>query len=176
RVFAAADGPHGVALALGHQPEVVLIDLGLPGLDGYEVARAVRASPVGKAALLIAVTGYGQAEDRRRPARAGFHCQLVEAGAPRVGPSRRSERVAPGTRKERRATLAARRPAAARSMICRRCRPANGVRLIATVVGTSPQKVPRHTSTVRDSSAMCRAPLLVKAAGSIRRYRARSTT
>ena len=84
RVFAAADGPHGVALALGHQPEVVLIDLGLPGLDGYEVARAVRASPVGKAALLIAVTGYGQAEDRRRSTQAGFDAHLVKPVSQRL--------------------------------------------------------------------------------------------
>ena len=78
RVLAAADGPRGVALALNHQPEVVLIDLGLPGLDGYEVARAVRAGPAGKSAELIAVTGYGQAEDRRRSTEAGFDAHLVK--------------------------------------------------------------------------------------------------
>jgi CheY-like chemotaxis protein len=78
RVLAAADGPRGVALALNHQPEVVLIDLGLPGLDGYEVARAVRAGPAGKSAVLIAVTGYGQAEDRRRSTEAGFDAHLVK--------------------------------------------------------------------------------------------------
>ena len=78
RVLAAADGHQGVALALEHQPEVLLIDLGLPGLDGYEVARAVRASPAGKSAVLIAVTGYGQAEDRRRSTEAGFDAHLVK--------------------------------------------------------------------------------------------------
>ena len=78
RVLTAADGPQGVALALKHQPEVVLIDLGLPGLDGYEVARAVRAGPVGKPVVLIAVTGYGQAEDRRRSTEAGFDAHLVK--------------------------------------------------------------------------------------------------
>jgi PAS domain S-box-containing protein len=78
RVLSVADGPQGVALALKHQPEVLLIDLGLPGLDGYEVARAVRASPVGKSAVLIAVTGYGQAEDRRRSTEAGFDAHLVK--------------------------------------------------------------------------------------------------
>jgi PAS domain S-box-containing protein len=78
RVLATADGPHGIALALDHQPEVLLIDLGLPGLDGYAVARAVRASPVGMSALLIAVTGYGQAEDRRRSTEAGFDAHLVK--------------------------------------------------------------------------------------------------
>jgi CheY-like chemotaxis protein len=78
RVLAAADGPRGVALALNHQPEVVLIDLGLPGLDGYEVARAVRAGPAGKSAVLIAVTGYGQVEDRRRSTEVGFDAHLVK--------------------------------------------------------------------------------------------------
>jgi len=56
----------------------VLIDLGLPGLDGYEVARALRASPVGKQATLIAVTGYGQQDDRRRSTEAGFDAHLVK--------------------------------------------------------------------------------------------------
>ena len=78
RVLTAADGPQGVALGLKHQPEVVLIDLGLPGLDGYEVARAVRAGPVGKSVVLIAVTGYGQVEDRRRSTEAGFDAHLVK--------------------------------------------------------------------------------------------------
>jgi hypothetical protein len=62
-------------------------------------------------------------------------------------------------------TLATRRPAAARSMTWRRWRPASGVTLTATIVGTSPQSSPRHTSTARDSSAMCRTPLLTKAVG-----------
>jgi CheY-like chemotaxis protein len=78
RVLDAPDGPGGLELALHHQPEVVLIDLGLPGLDGYELARALRASPAGKTALLIAVTGYGQAEDRRRSKEAGFDAHLVK--------------------------------------------------------------------------------------------------
>jgi CheY-like chemotaxis protein len=78
RVLAAADGHQGVAQALEHHPEVLLIDLGLPGLDGYEVARTVRASPGGKSAVLIAVTGYGQAQDRRRSTEAGFDAHLVK--------------------------------------------------------------------------------------------------
>jgi len=78
RVLAAADGHQGVAQALEHRPEVLLVDLGLPGLDGYEVARAIRASPGGKSAVLIAVTGYGQAEDRRRATEAGFDAHLVK--------------------------------------------------------------------------------------------------
>ena len=78
RVVAAADGPRGLALALDYQPEVALIDLGLPGLDGYEVARALRESPGGKAITLVAVTGYGQADDRRRSKEAGFDAHLVK--------------------------------------------------------------------------------------------------
>jgi len=78
RVLAAVDGHQGVAQALEHHPEVLLIDLGLPGLDGYEVARTVRASPGGKSAVLIAVTGYGQAQDRRRSTEAGFDAHLVK--------------------------------------------------------------------------------------------------
>jgi PAS domain S-box-containing protein len=78
QVIEAGDGQRGLALALHHRPEVVLIDLGLPGMDGYEVARALRASPGGKTAALIAVTGYGQAEDRRRSSEAGFDAHLVK--------------------------------------------------------------------------------------------------
>jgi CheY-like chemotaxis protein len=78
RVIEAADGQRGLALALHHLPDVVLIDLGLPGLDGYQVARALRASPIGKKATLIAVTGYGQQDDRRRSTEAGFDAHLVK--------------------------------------------------------------------------------------------------
>jgi PAS domain S-box-containing protein len=78
RVLEAGDGFNGLALALRHHPEVVVIDLGLPGLDGYEVARSLRASPGGKTTILIAVTGYGLAEDRRRSTEAGFDAHLVK--------------------------------------------------------------------------------------------------
>jgi PAS domain S-box-containing protein len=77
-VIEAGDGQRGLALALHHRPEVVLIDLGLPGLDGFEVARAFRATSAGKTAALIAVTGYGQADDRRRSKEAGFDAHLVK--------------------------------------------------------------------------------------------------
>ena len=78
RVIEASDGQRGLTLALQHRPEVVLIDLGLPGLDGYEVARALRSTPEGKTAALIAVTGYGQQDDRRRSKEAGFDAHLVK--------------------------------------------------------------------------------------------------
>jgi len=77
-VLEASNGLDGLSLALDHQPEVILIDLGLPGLDGYEVARALRASADGHGPVLIAITGYGQAEDRRRSKEAGFDAHLVK--------------------------------------------------------------------------------------------------
>jgi CheY-like chemotaxis protein len=59
------------------RPDVVLIDLGLPGLDGYEVARRIRASGR-KDVVLIAVTGYGQREDRLRASAAGFDAHFTK--------------------------------------------------------------------------------------------------
>jgi PAS domain S-box-containing protein len=78
RVVDAADGGRGVALALEQRPDVVLVDLGLPILDGCEVARALRETPEGKRMRLIAVTGYGQPEDRERSRAAGFDAHLVK--------------------------------------------------------------------------------------------------
>jgi signal transduction histidine kinase len=74
----AADGPTGLELALRLQPDVVLIDIGLPGLDGYGVARRIRSAPQGHLMVLAAVTGYGQPEDRRRAQEAGFDALLVK--------------------------------------------------------------------------------------------------
>jgi CheY-like chemotaxis protein/two-component sensor histidine kinase len=59
-------------------PEVVLLDIGLPDIDGYEVARRLRALPGGAAMTLVAITGYGQAEDRDRALASGFHTHLVK--------------------------------------------------------------------------------------------------
>jgi CheY-like chemotaxis protein len=77
-VYEAFDGPAGVERALEAKPEVVLIDLGLPGLDGYEVAARIRATPACSAARLIAVTGYTQNAHRERAKSAGFHGYLVK--------------------------------------------------------------------------------------------------
>ncbi len=77
----AADGAQGVEIALASRPEVVIVDIGLPRLDGYQVARRLRAA-LGAAPLLIAVTGYGQAEDRRLSRDAGFDVHLVKPVAP----------------------------------------------------------------------------------------------
>jgi PAS domain S-box-containing protein len=75
-VHEASDGASGVELAVRLAPDVVLVDIGLPGLDGYEVARRIRAKLRG--VRLIAVSGYGQKEDRRRAFEAGFDDHLLK--------------------------------------------------------------------------------------------------
>jgi PAS domain S-box-containing protein len=77
-VHVAEDGPTGVAQALRVRPDVALVDLGLPGFDGYEVARRIRDSATGKSVRLIAVTGYGREADRRRATEAGFDVYLIK--------------------------------------------------------------------------------------------------
>jgi CheY-like chemotaxis protein len=75
----AYDGAEGMEKARGFRPEVVLCDIGLPGqLDGYAVARSFRADPELRSAFLIALTGYGQEEDRRRALAAGFDTHLTK--------------------------------------------------------------------------------------------------
>jgi CheY-like chemotaxis protein/anti-sigma regulatory factor (Ser/Thr protein kinase) len=74
----AADGPSGIEAALRFEPDVAIIDLGLPGLDGYEVARHLRASAGGKRARLVALTGYGAPKDAARAREAGFDTHLVK--------------------------------------------------------------------------------------------------
>jgi CheY-like chemotaxis protein len=64
------------------QPEAVFLDIGLPGMDGYEVARRLRKTTNSKQALLAAVTGYGAEEDRRRAQEAGFDAHLVKPPDP----------------------------------------------------------------------------------------------
>ena len=76
-VDVAEDGVRGVEHARAIQPDVALVDIGLPGMDGYEVARRIRRD-LGGAIRLIALTGYGQPEDRRRAAAAGFDAYLVK--------------------------------------------------------------------------------------------------
>jgi two-component system, sensor histidine kinase len=76
QVEPAADGQQGVDLARTKRPDVGLIDIGLPGMDGYEVARRLRA--LGHSMTLIALTGYGEPEDRQRAEDAGFDAHLVK--------------------------------------------------------------------------------------------------
>jgi signal transduction histidine kinase/CheY-like chemotaxis protein len=76
-VRAGATGREGMALALSDQPDLVLVDIGLPDVDGYEVARRLRTR-LGHDVQLVALTGYGQEADRRRSAEAGFDAHLVK--------------------------------------------------------------------------------------------------
>ena len=78
QVHAAPDGESGLALAERAPPDVALIDIRLPGMDGYEVARRLRAAHQRRRIALIAVTGFGQTEDRRRAFDAGFDAHLVK--------------------------------------------------------------------------------------------------
>jgi signal transduction histidine kinase/ActR/RegA family two-component response regulator len=80
RVEEASDGEEGVRKALAGRPEAALIDIGLPGCDGYEVARRIRggAGPAAGGPFLIAMTGYGHADDRRKALAAGFDVHLVK--------------------------------------------------------------------------------------------------
>lgn len=77
-VAEAHDGPSALAEAQQFQPNVVVLDIGLPQMDGYEVARRLREQFFGRPLRLIAMTGYGQEEDRRRSVAAGFDCHLVK--------------------------------------------------------------------------------------------------
>lgn len=77
-VLQAGDGLEGVRMACAHQPDVALVDIGLPGIDGYEVARRLRQEAATSGVRLIALTGYGLAEDQRRVLEAGFDTHLVK--------------------------------------------------------------------------------------------------
>jgi PAS domain S-box-containing protein len=77
-VTVAYSGPMGLEAATRELPDVVICDIGLPGLDGFGVARALRQNPGTRAARLIAVTGYGQPADRERALEAGFDEHLVK--------------------------------------------------------------------------------------------------
>jgi CheY-like chemotaxis protein len=68
----AADGPDALAKLQAFRPDVALIDVGLPGMDGYTLAQQAREQPGGRDVRLVAVTGYGQAQDRERALAAGF--------------------------------------------------------------------------------------------------------
>src|SRR5204862_5170101 len=71
-VAAAYDGPSGIALARSFRPEIVICDIGLPRMDGYQVAETIRADDVLGGVYLVALTGYAMPEDLERAAKAGF--------------------------------------------------------------------------------------------------------
>jgi CheY-like chemotaxis protein len=77
-VRTAHDGPTAVAVALDYQPNVALLDIGLPGMDGYELARRLQEDHALRGIVLIAMTGYAQDEHRRRAQQAGFTEHLVK--------------------------------------------------------------------------------------------------
>jgi signal transduction histidine kinase/integral membrane sensor domain MASE1 len=78
-VWMAHDGPSALVLAREHRPQLVLLDIGLPaGMDGYEVAQRMRPEAGLQDAVIVALTGYGQEEDKRRAAQAGFDGYLVK--------------------------------------------------------------------------------------------------
>jgi signal transduction histidine kinase len=77
-VYTAANGAMALESAEQHRPEVALLDIGMPKMDGYEVARRIRAQPWGQRMTLVALTGWGQDSDRRRSQEAGFDSHLVK--------------------------------------------------------------------------------------------------
>jgi CheY-like chemotaxis protein len=78
RVCVVHDGAAGVEAARASAPDVMLVDIGLPGMDGYEVAKLVRAENGLEHVLMVALTGYGRDEDRQQALAAGFDHHLVK--------------------------------------------------------------------------------------------------
>ena len=74
----AYDGEEALAVSALFGPDVILVDIGLPKLNGYEVCQKIRQEPGGKALVIIAQTGFGQEEDRQRAREAGFDHHLVK--------------------------------------------------------------------------------------------------
>ena len=84
RVFTAHDGEAAIHAAEAHRPDVVLLDIGLPKVNGHDVCRYIRAQPWGRDITLVALTGWGQETDRRRSHEAGFDGHLVKPVEPRA--------------------------------------------------------------------------------------------
>jgi signal transduction histidine kinase/ActR/RegA family two-component response regulator len=83
-VFVAHSGNEAIALGRLHRPDVVILDIGMPDIDGYEVARLARREPWGKHAYLVALTGWGQSDDKQSARAAGFDRHLTKPAAPDV--------------------------------------------------------------------------------------------
>lgn len=84
QVDTASDGQEGLERILASSPDLALVDIGLPCLDGHEVARRVRADPRGAQVALVALTGYGSREQRTEALESGFDCVLVKPVEPAV--------------------------------------------------------------------------------------------
>jgi two-component system, sensor histidine kinase len=82
-VQVAEDGGRGLEMILEERPDVALIDIAMPGIDGYTVARRVRSKLGASAPRLVALTGFGREEDRKRAREAGFDTHLIKPAAPR---------------------------------------------------------------------------------------------
>ena len=78
RVEIANDGPEAVTIAQQRRPEIVLLDIGLPGMDGFQVARLIRATDPDRLVRLVAVSGYGREHDRARSRESGIDHHLVK--------------------------------------------------------------------------------------------------
>ena len=78
QTYVAHDGLEAVEAAEKHRPDVMLLDIGLPKLDGHEVCRRIRERPWGKDIVMLALTGWGQEADRRKSKEAGFNGHLVK--------------------------------------------------------------------------------------------------
>ena len=81
-VQTAFSGADALEAARKFRPQIVLLDIGMPGMSGYEVARQLRAQPEFQSLVITALTGYGQAEDRRRSQEAGFNHHLTKPPDP----------------------------------------------------------------------------------------------
>lgn len=82
-VRTACNGEEALAVAEAFRPEVALLDIGMPQLSGYEVAGRLRQSEWGKAATLVAITGWGQEEDKQQASQAGFDHHLTKPVDPK---------------------------------------------------------------------------------------------
>ena len=78
KTHTAYDGLEALEAAAAFRPDIVLLDIGLPKLNGFEVARKIREQPWGQAMVLVALTGWGQDEDRRRSHEVGFNHHLTK--------------------------------------------------------------------------------------------------
>ena len=99
-VHEAADGPSGLQAAIEVEPDIAFIDIGLPGIDGYQVVQQLRERSNDQLPTLVALTGYGRIEDRQRMEQAGFDAHLIKP----VEPSWIEEVMARAVRREPRSS------------------------------------------------------------------------